>query len=112
MRTLLFALIVTGCAAGSTPTSRVAQSPPQPGDNRWASRDECTQLVDHLTEIFEEDTTIPGTRKVTRRASKLDIDRAQVDKCTISLTRRDVRCLMAANDLETARQCERYQGTY
>jgi hypothetical protein len=108
-------LTILAAAAGGCATSQ--PSPPVTAETaanpaRWATRQECQQLVDHLDKIVFLNRQVSPARQYPAFLAPEQDPRwweRSVDQCTITVTRSDYECLMRANDTRTADQC--YQRT-
>ncbi len=96
---ILFGLLV-GCGA-ATPAATTADV-----RARFASKAECTELVDHLDQItFLDRTAQPSpSRRAAEATTRIP---ALVQKCTIMVSQADYRCLMTAHDAIQADACSR-----
>jgi hypothetical protein len=88
--------------SGSVPGA-VGETTPPAGPPRFATRQECDELVDHIDAIRSLST--PGPRSFKAPNQSPDWHRSRVNECTVTVNQLDLACLMRARDIATAARC-------
>jgi hypothetical protein len=104
MKTLFLAIVLAGCASSPQPAPNASN-----GERRFANREECDTLVDHIDDIRyrSEPPLPPRVRSGEYRPGgpSPEFHRARVDDCTVGVDQRELACLTAASDTTEALRC-------
>jgi hypothetical protein len=119
MKKLLMLAGLAVAACGGTQQRAPAQASGAPlrdvGEERakasqFATRPQCERLVDHLeavTFLSRQKTRFRVLAPTFRAENQSPREhQARVDQCTITISRADYECLMAANDTYMLDQCQ------